>query len=67
MNMKHIIIGALLLFIFLTVLSCADKEADDELKTTEETTDGTTAQEAATDYDPAVVDQLNEDFEELGW
>ncbi len=65
--MKHIIVGALLLVVFLTVMSCADKDVTDEPKTTEETTGGTAAENAATDYDPAVVDQLNEDFEELDW
>jgi hypothetical protein len=66
MNMKQIIAGALLLFVFFTVISCATKEAVDETETAE-TTEGTAAEEAATDYDPAVVDQLSEDFEELDW
>ena len=66
MTMKQIIAGTLLLFVFFTVISCADKEAAEETETTE-TTEGTAAEEAATDYDPAVVDQLSEDFEELDW
>ena len=66
MNIKHIIAGTLLLFVFLSVISCATKEAAEETETTE-TTEGTAAEDAATDYDPAVVDQLSEDFEELDW
>jgi hypothetical protein len=64
--MKHIIVGALLFVVFLTVIGCADKDSTDKPKTAEGTTDGTTG-DAATDYDPAVVDQLSEDFEELDW
>ncbi|MEK6922074.1 MAG: hypothetical protein AABX82_09345, partial [Nanoarchaeota archaeon] len=60
MNMKHIIAGALLLFVFLTVISCATKEAVEETETYGETTDRTADEDVATDYDPAVVDQLSE-------
>ena len=64
MNYKHVFLIFALVVLFLSVTSCADKEAAD----TEETADETeTTEESAADYDPEVVDQLTEDLDEMSW
>ena len=64
MNYKHVFLIFALVVLFLSVSSCADKEAADAEETADETE---TTEESAADYDPEVVDQLTEDLDDMSW
>ena len=64
MNYKHVFLIFVLVVLFLSVTSCADKEAADAEETADETK---TTEESAIAYDPDVVDQLTEDLDEMSW
>lgn len=63
MNRKIFFAMILLAVTLLTLFACAKEAEQDSSETAEEET----AEEIAEDYSPVVVDDLTQDFEEMGW
>ncbi len=62
MNKNVFFVMVLLAVVILSIVGCA-KDAEESSETVEEET----AEESAHEYSPAVVDNLTQDFEEIGW